>query len=196
MRDSVENSYPHKIEIEEHSHAAMANAYAAGASGLPFAVFRGYRGVDLVKYNPNIKFIDCPFTGENFAAVPAVTTDVTVIHAQKADKKGNILIEGIIGVQKEAVLCAKKTLVTVEGVVEDLNSHQNACILPSWCVDIVSVVEGGSHPSYTHNYYPRDNKAYLEWDRISADRQEFYKWMQENVINQTPEIFATRIKNL
>ena len=86
LRDAVEKGWPHKLEISEHSHAALANAYVAGASNLPFAVLRGYQGSDLAKVNPDIKFIDCPFTGEQLAAVPSVRPDVTVIHAQKADR--------------------------------------------------------------------------------------------------------------
>ncbi len=118
LRDAVESGWPHPLEIEEHSHAAMANAYAAGAAGLPCAIFRGYQGSDLVGVNPRIRFIECPFTGEQLAAVPAIRPDLTIIHAQRADRAGNVLIEGITGVQKEAALAAASTLVTVEEIVE------------------------------------------------------------------------------
>src|SRR5262244_3917846 len=83
FRDAVENGWPNPLEIEEHSHAAMANAYAAGAAGLPFAVFRGYAGVELPQVNSSIRFLDCPFTGERLAAVPAHRPDVGIVHAQK-----------------------------------------------------------------------------------------------------------------
>ncbi|MGO4836437.1 CoA transferase subunit A, partial [Rhizobiaceae sp. 2RAB30] len=130
-RDAIENSWPRAIEIEEHSHAGMANAYEAGAAGLPFAVFRGYRGAGLAEVNPNIRSVTCPFTGEKLAAVPSVRPDVTFIHAQKADKKGNVLVEGIIGIQKEAVLAAKRAVVTVEEVVDDFaDLHPNLTVLP------------------------------------------------------------------
>src|SRR6266403_4997657 len=121
FRDAVENGWPHPLAIEEHSHAAMANAYEAGAAGLPCAVFRGYIGVDLQKVNPNIRSVICPFTGETLAAVPAIRPDVTIIHAQRADRMGNVLIEGIVGVQKQAVLAAKRSIVTVEEVVNELD---------------------------------------------------------------------------
>ena len=104
LRDAVENHWPHKLEIEEHSHAAMACAYDAGAAGLPFAILRGYRGTQLPDVNPNIRTVSCPFTGEVLAAIPSIRADVAVIHAQKADAEGNVLLEGIVGVQKEAVL--------------------------------------------------------------------------------------------
>ena len=197
MRDAIENQFPRAIETVEHSHSAMAQAYEAGASGLPLAVFRGYKGADLPKVNPDIKSITCPFTGEQLAAIPSHRPDVTFIHAQKASAKGDVLIEGIIGVQKEAALAAKRVVVTVEEVVPDFKGlHPNLCILPHWTIDAVAVVPGGAHPSYTHGYYARDNKAYLEWDAISADREAFAAWMRDNVLAVGPEIFAERVKGL
>ena len=192
LRDSLENDWPHRIEIVEHSHAALAHAYEAGASKLPFAVLRGYVGADLPKVNPEIREITCPFTGEVLAAVPAINPDVTFIHALKADRKGNILIEGIVGVQKEAVLAARRAVVTVEEVVDGFESHPNALVLPHWTVDAVIHVPGGAHPSYAHGYYPRDNAAYIEWDGIAAVRDVFLAWMEENVLAVDESVFAHR----
>ncbi|MCC6075240.1 CoA transferase subunit A [Pseudomonas sp. GCM10022188] len=177
LRDAVEKQWPHALEIEEHSHADLANAYVAGASGLPFAVLRAYAGSDLPKVNPLIKFINCPFTGEQLAAVPSVRPDVTVIHAQKADRKGNVLVQGILGVQKEAVLAAKRAIVTVEEIVDDLNAPMNACVLPTWALSAVCVVPGGAHPSYAHGYYERDNRFYQAWDPIARNRDTFTAWI-------------------
>jgi len=197
LRDAVEKGWRQPLEIEEHSHAAMANAYEAGAAGLPLAVFRGYKGADLAKVNPNIKSITCPFSGEELAAVPALRPDVTFIHAQKASKRGEVLIEGIVGVQKEAVLAAKRAIVTVEEVAEDFSDvHPNACVLPHWTVKAIAVVPGGAHPSYAHGYYERDNQSYLAWDEIAADREGFQQWMQDNVLKAGPEDFAARVAKL
>lgn len=196
-RDAIENGWPNAVEVEEHSHAGMANAYEAGAAGMPFAVFRGYRGAGLAEVNANIKSITCPFTGEKFAAIPSVRPDVTFIHAQKADRKGNVLVEGIVGVQKEAVLAAKRAVATVEEVVDSFDDlHPNLTVLPAWTLKAISVVPGGAHPSYTHGYYIRDNAAYIEWDEIAADRDKFRDWMQKNVMESTPEDFAARVAHL
>ncbi len=192
FRDAVEKGWPERIEIEEHSHAALANAYAAGASGLPCAVFRGYQGAELTKVNPNIRHIECPFTGEQLAAVPSINPDVTFIHAQRADRKGNVLLEGILGVQKEAVLAARRAVVTVEQVVETLDAHPNACVLPAWTISAISRVPGGAHPSYAHGHYRRDNAFYQRWDRISSDRRQFCRWMEDNVLREDPAVFASR----
>jgi glutaconate CoA-transferase, subunit A len=197
LRDAVENDWPHPLAVEEHSHAALANAYEAGAAGLPCAIFRGYIGADLPKVNPTIKTIVCPFSGETLAAIPALRPDVTVIHAQKADRAGNVLIEGIVGVQKEAVLAAKRAVVTVEEIVEDFGPRSpNAVILPSWTVTAIAEVPGGAHPSYAHGYYKRDNAYYKAWDPIARDRDGFLAWMKANVLESGPQAFAVHARRL
>lgn len=177
LRDAVEHGWPKPLEIEEHSHSAMAHAYAAGAAGMPCAFFRGYAGSDLPSVNPRIRFVPCPFTGERLAAVPALRPDVAIVHAQRADRAGNVLVAGIIGVQKEAVLAARRSVVTVEEVVDDLGTTgTNAVVLPSWTVGAIAVTPGGARPSYAHGYYQRDNAFYTAWDAISRDRQRFLAW--------------------
>ena len=190
LRDAVEHAWPAPLEIEEHSHAAMAAAYAAGAAGLPLAVLRAYRGTDLPAHNPRIKWIDCPFTGERLAAVPAIRPDVTVIHAQQADRRGNVRCWGIIGVQKEAALAAARAIVTVEEIVDDFDApgvrapspREPVVILPSWTISAVCVVPGGAHPSYASGYSQRDNAFYTAWDEVSRDRAAFGAWMQRHVM--------------
>ncbi len=184
LRDAVEQGWPRPLELEEHSHAGMASGYAAGAAGLPFAVLRGYTGSDLARVNPNIRSVVCPFTGETLAAVPALRMDVTIVHAQKADRDGNILISGIVGVQKEAALAATTAIVTVEEIVDDLGTAgTNAVVLPSWAVHAVALAPGGARPSYAHGYYQRDNAFYTEWDAISRDRGRFQRWIQDRVMS-------------
>jgi glutaconate CoA-transferase subunit A len=195
FRDAVENGWPQKLELEEHSHAAMANAYEAGAAGLPCAIFRGYIGGDLPKVNVKIKRVTCPFTGEELAAIPAHRPDVAVIHAQRADKAGNVLIEGVLGVQKEAVLAAKRSVVTVEEIVDDLGERSlNAVVLPHWTVGHVVEVPGGAFPSYAQGYYPRNNGFYKEWDAIARERDSFLAWMKSNVLEQGPEAFTVHAR--
>jgi glutaconate CoA-transferase subunit A len=182
FRDAVENRWPRPLEIEEHSHAGMANRYAAGAAGLPFAVLRGYRGTDLAGHTSTLAAITCPFTGEELTAVPAITPDVSIVHAQQADTAGNVMLWGIIGVQKEAVLAGRRALVTVEEFVDVLDPRPGAIVIPSWAVTRVAAVPGGAHPSYAHGYSTRDNDYYREWDTISADRQRFTDWLETNVL--------------
>jgi glutaconate CoA-transferase subunit A len=184
LRDAVERGWPHPLELEEHSHAGMAHAYAAGAAGMPCALLRGYRGSELPRVNPNIRFIACPFTGEELACIPAIRPDVAIVHAQKADRDGNVFIQGIVGVQKEAVLSAVQSIVTVEEIVDAFpTSASNAVILPSWSVGAIVEAPGGARPSYAHGYYTRDNAFYVAWDAISRDRATFEAWMDKHVMS-------------
>jgi glutaconate CoA-transferase subunit A len=181
LRDAMVNGWPAPLRIEEHSHAGMANRYVAGASGLPFAVLRGYVGTDLPHHSAGIATITCPFTGEQLTAVAALNPDVSIIHAQRADRAGNIQLWGITGIQKEAVLSARRSLVTVEEIVDELDPRPGAMVLPSWAVTAVAVAPRGSYPSYAQDYYERDNAYYRAWDAISKDRDTFLAWLDENV---------------
>jgi glutaconate CoA-transferase subunit A len=183
FRDAVQRGWPAPLEIEEHSHAGMANRYAAGAAGLPFAVLRGYAGTDLAGQTPTIKSITCPFTGQVLAAVPALNPDVGIVHAQRADRAGNVQIWGITGVHKEVVLASRRTLVTVEEVVDALDPRPGAVTLPGWAVTYVAEVPGGAHPSYAMGYSERDNAYYQAWDAISRDRAAFTAWLAANVLS-------------
>ncbi|WP_129669014.1 CoA transferase subunit A [Phytoactinopolyspora endophytica] len=182
FRDAVQNGWPAPLEVEEHSHAGMANRYVAGASGLPFAVLRGYAGTDLPGVTSTIKQITCPFTGEELAAVPALNPDVAIIHAQRADRAGNVQIWGLVGVQKEAVLASAHSIVTVEEVVDELTPVPGAIVLPSWAVTYVAEVPGGAHPSYAQGYSDRDNTYYQAWDAISRERDTFESWVSREVL--------------
>jgi glutaconate CoA-transferase, subunit A len=182
FRDAVENGWPHPLEIEEHSHAGMANRYVAGASNLPFAVLRGYVGTDLPEVTPTIAPIKCPFTGEELMAVPALNPDVSIIHAQQADGRGNVAIWGISGIQKEAVLSARRAIATVEEVVDELEPHPFQIVLPAVVFDAIAVEPKGAHPSYADGYYDRDNTFYEAWDPVGRDREGFRSWMEQHVL--------------
>jgi glutaconate CoA-transferase, subunit A len=183
LRDAVENDWPRPLELEEHSHAGMAAAYAAGAADLPFAVLRGYAGTELVERTRTIASVACPFTGEELAAVPAQRPDVGIVHVQQADRRGNVQLWGIPGVQKEIVLASARSIVTVEEIVDELELRPGGIVLPGWVVDAVALAPGGAHPSYAHGYYERDNDFYVRWDEISRDRDCFREWMQRHVLD-------------
>ena len=184
FRDAIEHDWPRALEIEEHSHAGMANRYVAGAAKLPFAVMRGYVGTDLME-RTRVAPITCPFSGEQLVAVPALAPDVAIIHAQESDPHGNVQLWGIPGVQKEAVLAAKRSLVTVERVVEQLHPRPGAIALPGWVIDAVAPAPGGSRPSYSLGITERDNDFYRLWDEVSRDRDAFVAWMNEHVLSET-----------
>jgi glutaconate CoA-transferase, subunit A len=188
MRDAVENGWPAPLELVEHSHAGLANAYVAGASRLPFGVLKGYAGTDLEERGQQsgaIAFVECPFTGQRLSAVRAINPDVTVIHAQQADRAGNVMLWGLTGVQKEAVLAADRAIVTVEEIVDELEPRPHAVVLPAWVVTAIAHVPNGAWPSYAHDYSKRDNRFYAAWDEIARDRDRFRGWMDEHVLSAT-----------
>lgn len=186
FRDAVEHSFPHSLEIEEHSHAGMATRYQAGAAGLPFGMLRGYTGTDLASITPTIRWVTCPFSAETLAAVPALRPDVGVICAQQADREGNVMMWGITGVQKETVLASTRTIVLVEEVVDSFSPRTNGVVLPAWIVGDIAVVPRGSYPSYAQDYSERANAFYARWEPISQDRETFQAWMTDHVL-ATPD---------
>ncbi|MEQ1693733.1 MAG: CoA-transferase [Gemmatimonas sp.] len=183
LRDAIESQWPNAITIDEHSHAGMAVRYSAGASGLPFGILKGYTGTDLPAANAaRIATVTCPFTGDVLTALPAITPDVTVLHAQQADREGNVLLRGIVGASREAAMAARTLVITVEELVDSLDASMNAFVIPAWQVAAIAVVPGGAYPSYAHGYYARDNAFYLAWDDIARSREEFLAWMTRHVM--------------
>jgi glutaconate CoA-transferase, subunit A len=183
FRDAIENGWPRPIEIEEHSHAGMANRYAAGAADMPCALMRGYVGTDLIAHTA-VAHMTCPFTGEALVAVPALRPAVAIVHAQEADREGNVQLWGIPGVQKEAVLAAQRSLVTVERIVDELALQPSGIVIPNWVITAVAEAPGGSRPSYSLGITDRDNDFYKFWDKLSRDRDQFTGWMNENVLGK------------
>ena len=182
LRDAVEHGWPGPLELDEHSHAGMAAAYCAGAARLPFGVLRGYLGTDLPGVNPAIRSVTCPYTGEALATVPAINPDVTILHAQRADRRGNVALHGIVGAAREAALAARTLVVTVEELVDELQPAMNGIVLPHWVVSAVVHCPGGAYPSYAQGHYARDNAFYQRWDAIARERGAFSAWMQRHVM--------------
>jgi len=182
LRDAVENDWPRPLVIHEHSHAGMAAAYAAGAARLPFGILHGYVGTDLARVNSQVREVRCPYTNARIATVPAINPDVTILHAQAADRQGNVLIQGIVAGQKEAALAARTLIITVEEIVDCLTTSMNAIVLPHWVVTAIAHVPVGACPSYAHRYYARDNAFYLAWDEIARDRDTFNSWIARHIL--------------
>jgi len=184
LRDAIERQWPRPLKITERTHAQMAVAYQAGASGLPCGFTRHYAPTDLDRVDEAASaLIRCPFTDAPLLAIPALNPDVTILHAQAVDRAGNVLIRGILGAAREAALAARCLLVTVEQEVDRFDAPLNAIVLPHWMVSAVSVVPGGAHPSYAAGCYERDNRFYVAWDDIARERESFSAWLSAHVLN-------------
>ena len=142
---------------------------------------RNYHGTDLPRVNTRIHPVTCPFTGENLYAVPALNPDVTIVHAQRADDKGNTQVWGLPGVQKEASFAAKKVIVVVEEVVDEkmIRSDPNRTLIPGLIVKAVVPEPWGAHPSYVQGYYDRDNRFYVEWDAVARTQEGLEDYLDE-----------------
>jgi glutaconate CoA-transferase, subunit A len=178
VRGAVESG---QVEMEEYSHFGMISRLQAGATGLPFSSMNPTAATDLEKNNPAIKRVVDPYSGKEVIVVPALNPDVAIIHVQRCDAKGNAHIWGIIGEQKEAAFAAKHVILSTEEIVEEsvIRSDPNRTLIPEFIVDAVCHVAFAAHPSYTQGYYDRDNKFYLEWDKISETREAVDAWLQE-----------------
>jgi glutaconate CoA-transferase subunit A len=182
FRRAVE-ARPPALELEEYSHFGMVARLSAGAANLPFWPLRNYEGTDIPKANPLIKSVDCPYTGETLATVPALRPDVTIVHAQRADAGGNTQVWGLMGVQKEAAFASKRVIVVVEELVDEsvIRQDPNRTLIPGLQVDAVVVEPWGAHPSYAQGYYDRDNDFYTAWDKIAREEASFKKYLDEFV---------------
>jgi glutaconate CoA-transferase subunit A len=169
------------LEIEEYSHHGMVARYAAGASHLPFFPLRSYDGSDLPAANPRIRRVASPFDGEEISVVPPLNPDVTIVHAQRADADGNVQAWGIVGVQREAALAARRVIAVVEELVDPsvIRDDPDRTLLPGIVVDAVCVEPFGAHPSFAQGHYDRDNAFYRDWDAISRDPARLDAWLDE-----------------
>src|SRR5438477_472804 len=183
FRRAVEGKHAPPLELEEYSHFGMVARFSAGAARLPFWPLRDYMGTDLPRVNARIQSVTCPYTGERLATVPALNPDVTIIHAQRADADGNTQIWGLVGVQKEAAFASVRVIVVVEELVDEsvIRSDPNRTLIPGMIVDAVVLEPWGAHPSYAQGYYDRDNDFYVAWERISRDRDELRRYLDEFV---------------
>jgi glutaconate CoA-transferase, subunit A len=181
LRRAVEEDIPHSIELDEYSHFGMVGRFTAGAAKLPFYPLRSYMGSDLPQVNDNIRKVQCPYTGESLATVPALNPEVTIVHAQRSDLEGNTQIWGLMGVQKEACFAAKNVIVVAEEIVNEnlMRSDPDRTLIPGVIVSAVVHEPWGCHPSFAQGYYDRDNEFYGNWRNISKDVRKFNAYLDE-----------------
>jgi glutaconate CoA-transferase subunit A len=170
-----------RLEWEEYSHFAMISRLQAGATGLPFIPMNPTAAVDLERVNPNYRTVKDPYSGGEVVVVPPLNPDVAIVHVQRCDASGNAQIWGILGEQKEAAFAARRVVLTAEEIVDEaiIRTDPNRTLIPGFIVNAVCQVPYCSHPSYTQGYYDRDNAFYLEWDRISQDREATQRYLDE-----------------
>lgn len=181
LRRAVEKGVPNRVEIEEYTHFGLSARFAAGAARLPFLPMRSEGGSDLPKVNPNLRSVECPYTGETISVVPALNPDIAFIHVQRADLLGNAQVWGVLGVQKEAAFASERLVIVAEEIVAEelIRSDPNRTLIPGFLVDAVVHEPWGCHPSFAQGYYDRDNDFYVAWRDICKDQERFERYLDE-----------------
>jgi glutaconate CoA-transferase subunit A len=178
IRRRIETGEPVPLTIQEFSHHASVLRYHAGAAGLPFMPIDSFVGSDIPEGNPHIGIVEDPFSGETMHAVSALRPDAAIIHAQRADRRGNVQLWGITGVQQEVAFASDRVMVVADEVVR---SDPNRTLIPAHAVDAVVEVPFGAHPSYAQGQYDRDGAFYREWTEVSRDAARLRAWIDDYV---------------
>lgn len=168
LRRAVESGYVERIV--EWSNAAMAWRLKAAAMGIPFIPTRHMLGTDTLKYS-GAKVIECPFTGDPVALLPALVLDVAMIHVHRADKYGNCQVDGIVGFGPEMARAAKRLIISAEEIVDEevIRSRPDRTTFPYYLVDAVVHAPFGSHPGEMGGAYERDEAHIKEYVEGSKD---------------------------
>jgi glutaconate CoA-transferase subunit A len=184
FRRAVERSIPVPLEMEDHSNFTIGLALKAGAMGVPFLpTFTGF-GSDIVRDHPRIKPVRDPFGGPSPLGVGALRPDVTIVHAQRADREGNAHLWGNLGLCIEAVYAARRVIVTCEEIVpaDVIRSDPNRTVIPGFLTTAVAEVPGGALPSSVQGYWRRDFEPFLAYHRISRTVEGYQQWLREWVL--------------
>ncbi|WNG15933.1 CoA transferase subunit A [Cystobacter fuscus] len=183
LRRRGEASSPQRLELDEYSHFGLLSRFLAASAGLPFWPLNNYFGGDIAQANPAIKTVQCPYTGQTLATVPALHPDVAIIHCQRADAEGNAQVWGLLGSQKEVAFAARKVIVVAEQIVptEVIRRDPNRTVVPGIIVSHVVHEPWGCHPSFVQGFYDRDNDFYVKWEDISRQPETYQAYLQEFV---------------
>ena len=185
FRRAVEDGIPQPLAVEDHSNLTVALAVTAAAMGVPYLPTRTALGTDIVRDHPRLRAVTCPFTGERLLAVGALRPDLTILHVQRCDRRGNAHLWGNLGISLEAARAAGTVLLTCEEVVADevITSDPNRTLVPGFLVSAVAAVPYGSHPSPTQGYVNRDDRFYDEYHAETRTREGFLAWLGRMVLD-------------
>ncbi|MCL4880136.1 MAG: CoA transferase subunit A [Anaerolineae bacterium] len=140
-----------QISICEETEASLALGLRATMGGVGFMPGFAWLGTDLLRLRPDVKTIQDPYTGETLVAFPALHCDVAVIHAVKADRYGNAILNNNLGVDLELSMIAGTVIVTAEEVVEKITEEVH---IPGVRVTAVVHAPGGAAPTSCYPLYP------------------------------------------
>jgi glutaconate CoA-transferase, subunit A len=160
-----------RARFEEWSHMAVGLRFRAGAMGVPFLPMRSMLGSDVIAQLPDIRVIDCPFTGEKLVLVPALNPDVALIHVQRCDPYGNAQIDGLPFMDLDIAMAANRVILTTERIVsnDQIRRRPDRTKIPFFAVDAVVEVPFGSAP---HECYGLYEPLFLHLDDYAAQLKQ------------------------
>jgi len=186
-RNAIQNNL---IEVQDYSHLAMASRFLAGSLGIPFMPSKSMLGTDLLKsQNCNDKkhfeIIDNPWKkNDPVVLLPALQPDVSIIHAQMADKSGNIIIEGFTTHEPEMIKASKKVIVSCEKLIDSefIKSNPEKTTIPYIFVDAVIEQPWGGYPTSVYNYYEHDSDHIIEYQqKAKAGGKEYSDYLNKYI---------------
>ncbi len=183
-RRATEKAIPRAITIEEHSNFTIGLALLAASLGAPYIPTRSTLGSDIPGHNTAMRLERSPLDGKPLLLVPALSPDVTIVHAQRSDEDGNAHLWGNVGVCEEAMLAARDVILVAEEIVarEVIVSDPNRVLGPSFKVRAVVHEPWGAHPSTVQGYANRDHLFYHEYHERTRSVEGFQDWLEEWVM--------------
>ena len=166
--------------VVEWSNAGISWRFKATALGVPFIPVRSMLGTDTLKYSA-AKVVECPFTGEKLALLPALILDVGLMHVHRADRYGNCQVEGITGFGVEFARACKRLIISAEEIVDtdEIRRYPDRTVVPYYLVDAVVHAPFGSHPGEMAYRYCRDEPEIKAWVEASATEEGASAYLQE-----------------
>lgn len=170
------------VEVTEWSNATLGWRYKAAAMGLPYLPVRSLLGTDTFIHSA-AKIVECPFTGQKLAAVPALYPDVAVIHVHRADIYGNAQIDGISVADWDLARASKHLIITTEEIVdtEVIRRRPELTQIPYWLVDAVCHVPNGCYPGNMPYEYFYDEDHLTEWFDAERDEDTMEDFLQKYI---------------
>jgi glutaconate CoA-transferase subunit A len=176
-----------EIAVEELSETALLARLGAGARGLPFQITRGLIGTDLIELQPeNLRVIEDPFgSGRRVVACRALVPDVAIVHAHRADERGNVHMDPTALWPDVRIFpkASRRVIVTVEEIVdgERLRAEPDRVVLPSFAVDAVVHAPFGAHPTSCFPRYGYDAAMHRAWASAARDAETSREFLERYV---------------
>ncbi|MFI6393831.1 CoA transferase subunit A [Nonomuraea sp. NPDC050547] len=187
-----------EVSVGDHSHLAMATRFAAGALGLPFLPTRSLLGTDLledlVTSGVAVESVD-PWTNKPVVLLKALTPDVAVIHANRADTSGNIVIEGVTSHEVDMVRAARVTIVSAEQVLPAgaFADRPEQVTIPEAYVTAVVEQPFGAFPTSVYRAYDFAEAEIKEYQALGRTGDgELRAWIAANLGGGFDDYLKTR----